>query len=530
MNRVYLILFCLLALYQPACAMSRIDPILTQLDEAVNNRTAIITQKEQQLYTLKQALSFSDSSKSYHLAHTIYEQYDSFNTDSALHYARLCANIADALADSVLMQQANILIAKCFAINGLYTMAEDIMLPIANHLYTENANLYYKTCCSLYIWKASFLTLPDEKQEAWDHIPALRNSIIATETDPVWLAQEQAQMYIYDAPQLALQILRHVLDSIPTEHNYVRFLANTIGNVYRTLGEPDSALHYYALSAISDIQHGVMEHASLREVALLLYEKGDAASISRAYVYNNACIEDAQYCKARLRTIEIASDMPLILNAYQSNMNHSQRLRTLFIILLSALAVILLLIAIYALQAQRRLRIARSEAVHTAGQLRQSNRQLSEQSRIRYTYVTQYMNECSEVIQRLEDYHQSLLHVATHGTPKDVFNAVKSTEVLDNTLREFYQNFDETFMGLFPDFISEINALLQPDKQFVQPEHNHLSTELRILALIRLGVSNSEDIARFLRCSTKTIHNYRASIRNRALGDRNLLEQQIYLS
>lgn len=527
MKRILLIPFFLLALYRPACSTTRIDPILLELDNAVSQRTAIIAQKEQQLLTLKQALGYSDGIGSYHLAHAIYEQYDSFNTDSALHYARLCSEIAAALPDSVLLQQANILMAKGLAINGLYTTAEEIMLPIADQLYAENANLYYKTCCSLYIWKASFLTLPDEKQEAWDHIPSLRENIIATETDPVWLAQEQAQMYIYDAPQLALQILQHVLDSIPAEHNYVRFLANTVGNVYRTLSEPDSALHYYAISAISDIEHGVTEHASLREVALLLYEKGDAASISRAYVYNNACIEDAQFCKARLRTIEIASDMPLILNAYQSNINHSRMLHTIFIVLLSALAVILLLIAIYALQTSRHLRIARREALKAAGQLRLSNRQLSEQSRIRYTYVTQYMKECSEAIQRLEDYHQNLLRVATHGSPKDMFNAIKSTDVLENTLREFYQNFDETFMGLFPDFIEEINALLQPDKQFAKPEHNHLSTELRILALIRLGVSSSEDIARFLRCSTKTIHNYRASIRNRALGDRNLLEEQL---
>lgn len=369
--------------------------------------------------------------------------------------------------------------------------------------------------------------MPEEKQEAWDHIPAMREGIIATETNPIWLAQERAQMYMFDAPKTALIEILPVINSIPADHNYVRFLANTVGNIYRKLGEPDSALHYYALSAISDIHHGVMEHASLREVALLLYEKGDAESISRAYVYNNACIEDAQFCKARLRTIEIASDMPLILNAYQSSINHSQRLRSIFIILLSLLSVILLFIAIFARRVAQRLTIARQEAVLTNEQLQISNQQLTDQSRIRYVYVTQYMQQCSDIIQRLDDYHQSLLRIATHGTHKDIFDAVKSTDCLDNTLREFYQNFDNTFMGLFPHFIEQVNELLLPDKQFEKPDNNHLSTELRILALIRLGVTNSDDIARFLRCSTKTIHNYRAAIRNRAAGDRNMLEQQI---
>lgn len=520
------ILLTLVTIQSPLLA-GHIDPILLTLDKAVKQRNSIIREKEQQIETLKQALTYSSGEGRYHLTYAIYEQYDSFNTDSALHYAQQCAYFADEIGDSLLMQHAAILTAKCLAINGLYTAAEQIMLTEADRLYPQNANLYYKTGSSLYIWKASFLTLPEEKQEAWDHIPAMRDGIIATETDPVWLAQERAQMYMYTSPQRALEELMPVLDSIPDDHTYVRFLANTIGNIYRALNLPDSALHYYAISAISDIQHAVMEHASLREVALLLYEKGDAESISRAYIYTNACVEDAQFCKARLRTIEIASDMPLILSAYQQTIIHSQRVRTASIIVLSLLSIILLLIAIYASRTTRRLRIARHQALSTAEQLRDSNHNLSEQSRIRYTYVTQYMKECSDIIQRLDDYHQTLLRIATHGTPNDIFNAVKTTDCLDNTLREFYQNFDQTFMGLFPQFINEVNALLQPDKQFAIPENNHLSTELRILALIRLGVSSSEDIARFLRCSTKTIHNYRAAIRNRALGDRNLLEQQI---
>lgn len=520
------ILASLLLLTSPISAR-RIDPVLLTLDEAVIRRTDIIAEKEQFIQTLKQALTYSTGEGRYHLTHTIYEHYDSFNTDSALYYAQQCANIADEIGDSLLMQQAAILTAKCLAINGLYTAAEQILLTEADHLRPENANLFYKTGSSLYIWKASFLTMPEEKQDAWDHIPAMRNGIIATETDPVWLAQERAQMYMFTAPTRALDELMPVLDSIPDDHAYVRFLANTIGNIYRALGQNDSALHYYAISAISDIRHAVMEHASLREVALLLYERGDAESISRAYIYTNACVEDAQYCKARLRTIEMASDMPLILSAYQQTIIHSQRIRTAGIIALSLLSVILLFILIYATRTARRLTIARRQAMETAAQLQDSNHNLSEQSRIRYAYVTQYMKECSDIIQHLDDYHQSLLHTATHGTQKDMFNAVKSTDCLDTTLREFYQHFDETFMGLFPHFIGEINALLQPDKQFAIPDHNHLSTELRILALIRLGVTSSDDIARFLRCSVKTVQNYRAAIRNRALGDRNTLEDLI---
>ncbi len=113
--------------------------------------------------------------------------------------------------------------------------------------------------------------------------------------------------------------------------------------------------------------------------------------------------------------------------------------------------------------------------------------------------------------------------------PKTLFQLVKSTEVIDRTLREFYRHFDETFLSLFPHFVEDFNTLLRPNEQFPLPQQGHLSTELRIFALIRLGITDSEDIAHFLRLSVKTVYNYRTQTRNRALGDRDQLEQQVLL-
>lgn len=138
-------------------------------------------------------------------------------------------------------------------------------------------------------------------------------------------------------------------------------------------------------------------------------------------------------------------------------------------------------------------------------------------NRIRDAYVTRYMTECSDTIEQMNLYHKSLLRLAQSEQIKPLIRTIQQTNPTDNVLRDFYQHFDETFLSLFPHFVEDLNSLLRPEEQFALPQQNRLSTELRIFALIRLGVTNSEDIAHFLRLSTKTVYNYRTQTRNRAI-------------
>ena len=104
---------------------------------------------------------------------------------------------------------------------------------------------------------------------------------------------------------------------------------------------------------------------------------------------------------------------------------------------------------------------------------------------------------------------------------------ISSSKELNNELSEFYDNFDDTFLELFPNFVNEFNALLQPDEQIVPKAGHQLNTELRIFALIRLGITDSVKIAQFLRYSITTIYNYRTRVRNKAAGNRDDLEKMV---
>lgn len=520
------------------------DSILTALDQVVADRADYIYTKEQELEHLKQLYHTASGTRQAALGIEIAESYDGFNTDSTLHYATEAELLATRIGDTELSQRGRIYTGRCLAINGMYERAKQVLQPIESTLSEGNRALYYKTCSSMHVWAAEFTTIREEKEADWAHIPALRDSVLRYETNPIWIAHERALQTAVTDPMEAHSILLPVIHALPTGDNHIRYLANTMGSCYAALQMPDSAIYYYALSAICDMQHGVMEHASLREVALLLYRSGKTEDIERAYRYMNCCIEDAAYSKARLRTIEMAQDMPVILDAYQQAMSEQQAHARLLNVVLTVLSVVLLVALIVALVSIRWAHRARLRTEKAHEQLRQanerlqsallelqtSNTSLEESNRIRQTYVTQYMRECSESGIRLEEYHQSLLHVATHSDYKGLLEAVKSRIVIEEERKIFTQHFDETFLSLFPDFVEQLNTLLREDAQYPIPQQKKLNTELRIYALIRLGITDSEEIARFLRHSTKTVCNYRAAVRGRARGERVQLEQLLQTS
>ena len=150
-----------------------------------------------------------------------------------------------------------------------------------------------------------------------------------------------------------------------------------------------------------------------------------------------------------------------------------------------------------------------------------------ESNRIKDTYLANYMSDCSKFIDKLDAYRKSLHQLVMRNNIDKLFSSIRSTEFIENEIELFYKGFDETFLSVFPNFVEEFNKLLTPEGQIIPPAKKRLTTELRIFALIRLGITDSNDIAKFLRYSVKTIYNYRTKVRNTALGNRNELEDKL---
>ena len=92
---------------------------------------------------------------------------------------------------------------------------------------------------------------------------------------------------------------------------------------------------------------------------------------------------------------------------------------------------------------------------------------------------------------------------------------------------ELYAKFDSIFLNIYPDFIEEFNNLLVPEERIYPKQDELLTTELRIYALIRLGITDSNKIASFLRYSLRTVYNYRTKVRNKSAVTRGDFEDYV---
>jgi hypothetical protein len=159
--------------------------------------------------------------------------------------------------------------------------------------------------------------------------------------------------------------------------------------------------------------------------------------------------------------------------------------------------------------------------------LNDTNYTLTEANLLKEIYIGRYMDQCSDYIGKLDEYRRKLNVMVTTGKMNDLISAVKSKQFIEKELAAFYTNFDKTFLQLFPTFIPEFSALLIDDEATQLKEGELLNTELRIFALIRLGIKDSAKISTFLRYSVSTIYNYRSQLKNKAAGPREDFEAKV---
>ena len=159
--------------------------------------------------------------------------------------------------------------------------------------------------------------------------------------------------------------------------------------------------------------------------------------------------------------------------------------------------------------------------------LHDSNLKLNESNRVKEAYIGRFIGLCSLYIDKMDDYRKKVNKMMKNKQLDELFSMTKSTELKEKEVDELYENFDAVFLHLFPDFVIDFNSLLRVEDRVQLNERGKLTTPLRIFALIRLGIDDSSKIAEFLHYSVNTIYNYRAKIKNGALGDRVNFEKEV---
>ena len=321
----------------------------------------------------------------------------------------------------------------------------------------------------------------------------------------------------------AIPILNKVLTS-PLDIQEKAYAYYTLSLAYEAKKDTDMEIYYLAQTALIDLNASVREYAALQKLARLVYQQGDP---ERAYNYVSCSMKDAVACNARLRFLEVPEFYPIIDKAYSDKKAQEKRLGRILTLSITGLAVYLILLAFYLYHGLRKLSLMRKNLSKSNKELVALNQQLQQTGKIKEVYIARYLDRCVSYLDKLEQYRRSLEKLAMASRIEDLFKAIRSADFLREERKNFYNEFDKSFLELFPNFIHDFNNLLNEDGKIEPKPGEILNTELRIFALIRLGVTDANRIAHFLGYSLATVYNYRSKIRNRAKGDKDNFEQEV---
>jgi hypothetical protein len=508
------------------------DDVLRQLDKVIADKELYISRKEASLSGLKQRLGgVSSLQQKYDICTKLFNAYLHYQADSAMNYINRKIELSARMGTTALhADEISINRAEALGVMGMYTEAfSELRRVDHSRLQGEALAYYYRTCRACYGWLADY-TLSIAAKDSYQKKTCLyRDSILQTipsgaERDVVWAEQKlldgDSDMALQKLLSLTEQTAR--ADSVGPRIN--AYLYYTLSEVYAARSDRDRQIYYLALTSMADLKASVREYASLQKLAQLMYETGD---VGRAYSYLIRSMEDAVNCNARLRFIEVSQFFPIIDKAHDIEVQRDHRITRIFLVTLSLLGAALIVLVFFLYRWMTRLKQIRRYLSQTNSHMYDINKKLEETGRIKDVYIARYLDRCASYLNKLDSYRHSLVKFAMASRVEELFKAIKSDEFINEERRAFYSEFDKSFLELFPGFVGAFNNLLADDARITPKPGELLTIELRIFALIRLGVTDSSRIASFLGYSLTTIYNYRSKMRHRAKGSADSFEQEV---
>lgn len=514
--------------------------LLREIDGIIKNRQSYGIEKENRITDLKRLLAGATSDEQrYGFCGRLFDEYRSYNLDSSYVYAQRKQELALRLNKQDYLDDATMNMVEFMGTTGMYKEALELLGEIDKKTLPDYLfSYYYHLYRTIYGLMSDYAVTDKKKEEYYQKTDLYRDSLLqinASDTlGHVLVMADKCTVHAqYDR---AITLLMDYYQKPSLDDHAKALITYTLSEAFRLKGDKQGQKHYLALSAIADLKSAVKEYVSLRKLASIVYEEGD---IDRAYNYLKCSLEDATLCNARLRTLEISQVFPIIDRAYQLKTERQQRELKISLICISLLSIFLLAAIFFVYKQMKKVAAARREVLNTNTllqelneelhdsnlQLKDMNHTLSETNYIKEEYIGRYMDQCSTYLDKMDMYRRSLNKIAAAGKVEELYKAIKSSQFLEDELKEFYSNFDMTFLQLFPSFVEDFNALITEP---MQPKPGELlNTELRIFALIRLGITDSTKIAQFLRYSVTTIYNYRTRVRNKALGERDEFESKV---
>ncbi len=527
-KRVFFIILSMSLAATSAWATSNVDILLEELDAQIRQREAYRANREQRiasLMALKRSESASDE-RNFALNTQLIDEYVTFQADSAISYFQQNLDLAHKLHNRELQNLITIDLAHFYASTGFYYEASQLLSTI--DVATLNADLELKYYIAQHKLNDELqLYSNDESQSKRStELADYYCGVIIKQAEPgsyvalrakLWRAMQQQD---YQSAAKISEGMMDVAAELSREWATAAFMR---GLVARLMGEDELSMEWMMRSAIVDMRLGIRDYAALKSIASYCSN----SDIERSMRYMRVMMEDVQAFNSRLRPWQDAMVWPEIEKGYHDYTKRVGATQMRYIYLLGALSIVVLVLLLYLVAQNRRLKDVRQKMRESNEQLNASvenlkevasrltelNAQVVESNSVKEEYIGIFLQVCSEYIDKMVDERRRILKSLRAGKAEELRRELDCSRLESEELKQLYNLFDSTFLRLYPTFVEELNALLAEESRIELKKGEYLNTQLRIFALIRLGINDTPRIATLLHYSLSTIYNYRSRIR-----------------
>lgn len=508
----------LLFVLLPFRATNKVD-LSGELETALKLRNQYSRQKETRIDSLKHLLypNMNDDER-FLLYNAIYEEYYTYRFDSAIYYVDREEEVAMKLSNPTYRNLSIIHRSILLATSGYFSESIQNLEQIDSRTLDNALRIEYYTA---YEWAYSMWA-----EYSNDNIYAPRyyekemlyqDSLISVLPvgSPLHHYWKGENFYRHRRYAEAKNCYKKALEGLPVNVRLFAMATYGLALVYSRTNNWKEYENYLIKAAISDQVCPLKENLALQELALYIFKNRDG-EVSRANRYLNYSLEDAMYYNNRLRMLEIARKFPSIVLSYQKqNLIESQRLQW-SLICISLLSIGLVVSLVYIYRQMNQLHKRKKILANMNCELQHLNKALVDTNHTREEYVSLFMDLCAAYIDKLKKYQDLVKRKVKAKQTDDLLRLVNATKLSEMDTREFFMNFDTAFLNLYPNFIKEFNSLLRESEEIIPKRGEILTTELRIFALIRMGIKDSSKIATLLFYSPQTIYNHRSVVKNKA--------------
>jgi len=497
---VFASIFCAPTFAYPTKLRKAID----SLDLVLKTADAAITAKRATIDSLTTMTRGRQTDRFMNLA----DEYTSLNNDSSITYYTKAYRQAEAEGDSLGVTQALIQMSPRLSNATMFNEA----ISILNHIDTSNLHndskiRYYSSLFQVYDDIYLYSGLKQVKQNAQSFAKNAIDSLIVLLPDSSNIQKFAiAQRYLYSGDSiLAVGTLRELIEGNTLDNKLFPLVAYSLANAYER--QPDSweeYAYFLALTAKAKLSNGDCDNEALLKLGSELFKKGD---LNRAYEY---LLHAGKRISGSNNRNLYVSLVPTMSDMIESAQVHESRMRTIHLIIyVLGLAVILALA--YLLRREHIISVKQTNA----------NRTLSNTLIAKRQYINRLLGLCSVYVEGLEEFNRLVVRKLKANQTKDLYELLESGKPLKDQTEKFFEIFDNAVLNIYPTFIDEVNSLLLPEKSLALTEQGALTPELRIAAFMRMGVTDSNMLSRFLGLSLNTIYTYRNRMKNRATDREN---------